>query len=130
MIKTFDLNASGRTFLFEFVFDSGSSITPSQGYYIEYKLLRTDEPKNVFLWKGYIDTQTPTPFEISFPNQIDIKGTMSLYLSMETAYIWIDAYYGMNLEQHFEGNIVAIPDSSGKDDPPIPPPAPDPIEDL
>lgn len=127
---TYQLEACNRKqFLFEFSFEekeSKSSECEDFGCrYVNYKLLRKDKPNETFTWEGCLCTDSNEIFELSFPDNINIKGEMKLYRVNDECYIFINAYYCYNLENHFEGNILKIPNSI--EPTPIPIPVPDPI---
>lgn len=113
---TYQLEKCGnKEFLFEFFF-GGDKIELVEcqsigGSYVNYRLLRKDKTKEdkIFGWKGCLRTDQSEPFELYFPDKINIKGEMKLFNRNGQSYIWINVYYGRDLELHFQGNILEIP---------------------
>ncbi|PKH52006.1 hypothetical protein CXF68_15485 [Tenacibaculum sp. Bg11-29] len=126
---TYQLETCNRKqFLFEFSFEekeSKSSECEDFGCrYVSYKLLRKDKPKDTFIWEGCLCTDSNEIFELSFPDNINIKGEMKLYKVNNECYIFINAHYCYNLENHFEGNILKVPSNIEPRPDPIPVPIP------
>lgn len=121
--------SNGKQFIFEFSFDNklGQKCDEYKSRYVSYRLLRNDKPTDddIFYWEGCLSTDNVESFELQFPDQINIKGNIQLFINEQYDYIWIDAHYCYRLEEHFEGNILNI---SKPDVPPFDP-IPDPVID-
>lgn len=132
-LYSFELDVCGdKQFIFEFSFEneSGEGCNGPNSHYVSYQLLRKDKPKKVFLWNGCLSTNSEQTFKLSFPDEIDINGSMWLFQNEDEDFIWIDTWYCKNLEEHFEGNILEIPGHVKPPGPPIIPIAPLPNNDI
>lgn len=132
---TYQLESCGtKEFVFEFSFkDEELDVFRNENYeccYIEYRLLRKDKTKKeeTFQWEGYLSFDHTESFELTFNDNIDIKGVMKLFRSNEQNFIWINTFYCYKLGNHFEGNIILIPNDINPT--PIYPIPIDPVDDL
>ncbi len=98
-----------KQFIFEFSFEEEVENNEITSRYVSYRLLRKDKPEEVFTWNGNLSTHETEFFILSFPDKINIKGEMCLYKNNGSDYIFINASYCFDLENHFEGNILKIP---------------------
>ncbi len=115
MIYTLDL-CDNKQFIFEFSSDEDENNTSEcenlSSRYVNYKLFRKDKSQKPFSWKGCLSTSDENPFELTFPDEINIKGEMYLYKNQNDGsdYIFINVSYCYQLENHFEGNILKLPE--------------------
>ena len=97
--------------------------TESPYPYISCTLYRQDMPQFDWIWSGYL---MPLPekieFHLIYDDQINIKGFIHLFESLKQGnndFIFMDTQFGYQYEEHFEGNVFKIGDSTGNI--PIPP---------
>ncbi len=112
MLYTYALEiCDGKQFVFEFTFENSSeqNCDTQNSHEVSYKLYRRDKPDNTYTWNGCLSSDSTIPFELLYEDQVNIKGTMTLYKGMQRAFIWIDTSYCYELSRHFEGNIIEIP---------------------
>ena len=131
----FVLTNRGKTFVFDFSFESRGELLSDQSsscQYVKYNLYRTDEADKVWSWQGSLCIDQWEGYQLFYPDKIDIKGKLTLYRENGNDFIFLDTYYGYELEEHFEGNIMMIPDDLPVDpDRPVKPDIPiNPIDDL
>ena len=118
-------------FLFTTEQDDAYKGTPKmEGYgngypYIGCTLCRTDNIHFNWTWQGILLPGKKVEFRLVYDNGVNIKGYITLFQSAETGedFIFMDTYYGLGYEEHFEGNILEL-NEERPPKPPVPPPVP------
>lgn len=111
----FILTDQTKTFVFDFSFGKEDEAILQEGLgscrYVKYDLYRTnnDREDKIKIWEGFLCVNQEQKFELRYPDHIDIKGSMSLFQDKGKDYIFMDTFYGFELERHFDGNIMEIP---------------------
>ncbi len=104
--------SEGLKFIFDFSFDNTSETecNSNNSHYISYEIYRSDQPGEE-IWEGCLSSDKDQPFQLSYSDGINIKGNLKIYISsrLSRKFIWLDAFYDTDYQNHFEGNIVIIP---------------------
>jgi hypothetical protein len=90
--------------------------------YISCKLYRKDIKDFYWEWSGILEPNQKIEFQLIYADRIDIKGSICLFHSKESGYnfVFMDSFFGMGYEEHFEGNVLEIDRDPGPF-PPVPP---------
>ena len=86
------------------------SLTDVVNANISCYIYRKDQQDQQWTYTGPLNDETAIPFELIYEDGLNIQGTLTLFHSdsMEMNYVFMDAYMGLDLEEHFEGNVAAI----------------------
>lgn len=79
--------------------------------YVQCLIYRSDHPENYFLWSGTLTVEPPVKFELTYEDEENISGNFNLYqnTSIGQYFVFFDVFYGLDLEHHYEGNMIQIP---------------------
>lgn len=117
-----------KNHLFCFEFDFDQAMMDGVKYYpLSVKLYRKDSPMPAWQWSNDLFPGQEVEFRMVFPDGINIKGEFHLFHSQpsDEDLLFLDAWFGTQYEEHFEGNIFVL----GLDPDPLPAPQPIPIPD-
>ena len=103
---------NNKQFIFRFSLQNNDEINCKFGArYLSLELVRNDipSPNLSFFWEGCLSTE-PVLFDLRFGDNIDIRGTIKLFSvnGEKNDYVFLDAHYGYQIENCFEGNIIEI----------------------
>lgn len=81
--------------------------------YVQCLIYRSDCPSNYFLWSGTLLSEPSVAFELKYDDDENISGVFNLFqnTSIGQYFVFFDVHYGLDLEHHYEGNMIRIPTS-------------------
>jgi hypothetical protein len=82
--------------------------------YISCSLGRSDKDLPIWAWEGELAPDPPINFELDYEDNINISGFINLFQSKDTGgyYVFLNTFYGIDQEEHFEGNIQQVANSN------------------
>lgn len=78
--------------------------------FVACKIYRKDQPNQVWTWQGHLQPTLKQQVELIYPDNINFKGEFFLYQdgNSNQNFVFMDARYGEQYNNHFEGNIFVI----------------------